>query len=66
MANPEHVEIVEQGAVAIHKWLAENPDVKLDMALLVKSMCPLSSVILPSKDGCLRVVRAIVAPGEQT
>jgi len=31
MANPEHVEIVKQGADAIRKWREENPDVRLDL-----------------------------------
>jgi hypothetical protein len=29
MANPEHVELVRQGAEAIAKWREENPDTKL-------------------------------------
>jgi uncharacterized protein YjbI with pentapeptide repeats len=32
MANPAHVELVRQGAEAIRRWLAENPDVKLDLS----------------------------------
>jgi uncharacterized protein YjbI with pentapeptide repeats len=31
MANPEHVEVVKQGAEAIAKWRAENPGVRLDL-----------------------------------
>jgi hypothetical protein len=31
MANPEHVELVRQGAEAIAKWREENPDTKLDL-----------------------------------
>ena len=29
MANPEHVEIVKQGAKAIAAWRAKNPDTRL-------------------------------------
>ncbi len=32
MANPEHVEIVKQGAEAIRAWRAKNPDLPLDLA----------------------------------
>ena len=31
MANPEHVEIVKQGAKAIDQWRKQNPGVKLDL-----------------------------------
>jgi Pentapeptide repeats (8 copies) len=31
MANPEHVEVVKQGAEAIRKWREENPNVRLDL-----------------------------------
>jgi hypothetical protein len=31
MANPEHVELVKQGAEAIRRWREENPDVSLDL-----------------------------------
>jgi hypothetical protein len=31
MANPEHVAIVKQGAEAIRKWRAENPDQWVDL-----------------------------------
>jgi hypothetical protein len=31
MANPEHVEVVKQGAEAIRKWRVENPDVRLEL-----------------------------------
>ena len=32
MANPEHVEIVKQGAEKIREWRAENPDLRLDLS----------------------------------
>ncbi len=32
MANPEHVEIVRQGAEAIRKWREENPGVRFDLS----------------------------------
>ncbi len=32
MANPEHVEVVKQGAEAILKWREENPGVTLDLS----------------------------------
>ncbi len=32
MANPEHVEVVKQGAEAIRKWREANPDVRLDLS----------------------------------
>lgn len=32
MANPEHVEIVQQGAEAIRKWRAANPGVPLELS----------------------------------
>lgn len=32
MANPEHVEIVKQGAEAVERWRAENPDTCLDLS----------------------------------
>lgn len=31
MANPEHVEIVKQGAMAVRRWREENPGVSLDL-----------------------------------
>ena len=31
MANPEHVELVKQGADAIRKWRKVNPGVRLDL-----------------------------------
>lgn len=31
MANPEHVEIVKQGAEILNQWRQENPDEKLDL-----------------------------------
>jgi uncharacterized protein YjbI with pentapeptide repeats len=31
MADPEHVELVKQGAEAIRKWREENPDTVLDL-----------------------------------
>jgi hypothetical protein len=31
MANPEHVEVVKQGAEAIQKWREDNPKMKLDL-----------------------------------
>jgi Pentapeptide repeats (8 copies) len=31
MANPEHVELVKQGAEAIRKWREQNPDTQLDL-----------------------------------
>jgi len=31
MANPEHVEIVKQGAEAIEKWQGENEHGRLDL-----------------------------------
>jgi hypothetical protein len=31
MANPEHVQLVKQGAEAIHRWRKEHPDIKLDL-----------------------------------
>jgi Pentapeptide repeats (8 copies) len=31
MANPEHVELVKQGAEAIRKWREENPETRLDL-----------------------------------
>ncbi len=34
MANPEHVEIVKQGADAIRAWRARNPDVEPASELL--------------------------------
>ncbi|NLX94725.1 MAG: toll/interleukin-1 receptor domain-containing protein [Rhodopirellula sp.] len=32
MANPEHVEMVKQGAKAIREWRAKNSDVRLDLS----------------------------------
>lgn len=32
MANPEHVEIVKQGAEAIRKWREKNPNVRIDLS----------------------------------
>ena len=32
MANPEHVEIVKQGAAAIRKWREEHPNERLDLS----------------------------------
>ena len=32
MANPEHVEILKQGAEKIREWWAENPDVALNLS----------------------------------
>jgi hypothetical protein len=32
MANPEHVELVKQGAEAIRRWREENPGVRLDLS----------------------------------
>ncbi len=32
MANPEHVEVVKQGAEAIRKWREANPDVPIDLS----------------------------------
>ena len=32
MANPEHVELVKQGAKAIDAWRVENPKTVLDMS----------------------------------
>jgi len=31
MANPEHIEIVKQGAEAIRQWREKNPDAPLDL-----------------------------------
>jgi pentapeptide repeat protein len=31
MANPEHVEVVKQGAEAIGQWREKNPGVTLDL-----------------------------------
>jgi hypothetical protein len=31
MANPDHVEVVKQGAAAIRKWREDNPNVRLDL-----------------------------------
>jgi uncharacterized protein YjbI with pentapeptide repeats len=32
MANPDHVEVVRQGAAAIAEWRRENPSVRLDLS----------------------------------
>src|SRR3989304_1024250 len=32
MANPEHIELVKQGAKAVNKFTAEHPDVTVDLS----------------------------------
>jgi uncharacterized protein YjbI with pentapeptide repeats len=50
MANPEHVEVVKQGAEAIAKWRAETPDVTLDLGEADLSRADLSRADLSGAD----------------
>ena len=50
MANPEHVEIVKQGADAIREWRERNPYVRLDLRRADLSGAKLSPAKLTSAD----------------
>lgn len=50
MANPEHVEIVKQGAAAIEEWRRENSDVRLDLSGADMSQSDLTGADLSNAD----------------
>jgi hypothetical protein len=63
MANPEHVEIVKQGAEAIREWREKNPGVKLDLRGADFATANLSGANLRGAEvgGCLTAEEICVA-----